>query len=301
MKARIRSIGLSLLVFLAWTCPTLGGEVIGPIPLWPKSAPGETGDLPPERELPLQPNDTTIRITNVSRPTITVYRPDAAKNTGTAVLICPGGGYGRLAYNKEGTEAAEWLNTLGVTAVVLKYRVPPRNPKQRHVAPLQDAQRAMGIIRQRARSWAVDPGRVGVLGFSAGGHLAACLSANASRRTYEPNDEADALSCRPDFAFLIYPAYLLAGKSGPALADEVQVSAETPRTFLVQAQDDSVKVECSLHYYLALQAARVPAELHVYPTGGHGYGLRPSPNAVSTWPARAEDWLRGNNLLERTR
>lgn len=268
-----------------------------PIPLWPASAPGEKGDVGEEKELPLKPGDTTIRVTNVTRPSITVYRPPAAKNTGAAVLICPGGGYGILAWNKEGTEVAEWLTSIGVTGIVLKYRVPARKGQEKHIAPLQDAQRALGLVRQRAKEWSIDPKRIGVLGFSAGGHLAATLSNNYEKRTYEAVDAADRVSCRPDFALLIYPAYLVTGKEHNQVATELPVSKETPRTFLVQTQDDGVKVESSLFYYLALKKAGVPAELHVYPTGGHGYGLRATANPVSAWPQRAERWLRSVGVL----
>jgi acetyl esterase/lipase len=265
--------------------------------LWPQGAPGVSAAANEEKELPLRPGDTTIRVTNVSRPTLTVFRPAAEKNTGTAVLICPGGGYGILAYNKEGTEVAQWLNSIGVTGVLLKYRVPQAKGPEKHAAPLQDAQRALGLVRERAKDWGIAADRVGVLGFSAGGHLAATLSNNFQKRSYEPIDAADQQSCRPDFALLIYPAYLAIKDQGDALAPEVRVTAETPRTFLVQTQDDSVRVECSLSYYLALKNAKVPSEMHIYPSGGHGYGLRESEFAVSTWPERAEQWLRSLGLL----
>jgi acetyl esterase/lipase len=270
-----------------------------PISLWPKGAPGEKGDIGEEKHLPLKAGDTTIRITDVTRPTITVFRPPAEKDTGAAVLICPGGGYGILAFNKEGTEVADWLKSIGITGIVMKYRVPVRKGQERYAAPLQDAQRALGLIRHRAKEWGIKADRIGVLGFSAGGHLAATLSTNYEKRTYEAIDAADQESCRPDFTLLIYPAYLVAGKDANTLAPELKVMKETPRTFLVQTQDDGVKVECSLFYYLALRNAKVPAELHVYPTGGHGYGLRPSAHAVSTWPQRAETWMRSLGVLQR--
>jgi acetyl esterase/lipase len=271
-----------------------------PIVLWPQGAPNEKGDVPEEKQLPMKPGDPTIRITNVTRPMITVYRPAAEKSTGAAVVICPGGGYGGLAYNKEGTDVAEWLNTIGVSGIVLKYRVPARKDRPRHAAPLEDAQRAMGIVRQRAKEWNIDSARVGALGFSAGGHLSAALSTNFAQRTYEPIDAADRESCRPDFAVLVYPAYLALKDQNNALPPELVVTSDTPRTFLVQTQDDGVRVESSVFYYLALKRAGVSSEMHLYPTGGHGYGLRPSPNTVSTWPARVEDWLRSQKLLERT-
>jgi acetyl esterase/lipase len=272
-----------------------------PIALWPNAAPGETGEIGPEQEQPKRPGDDTIRITNVTRPTLEVFLPPREKSNGTGVLICPGGAYSILAYNKEGTEVARWLNSLGVAGVVLKYRVPARKGRQRFEAPVQDAQRALGLIRQRAqtKSWPIDPDRIGVLGFSAGGHLAATLSNQYAERTYPRVDDADDLSCRPNFAVLIYPAYLVERKSdNNALAPELKVTAQTPPTFLAQTEDDGVRVECSLFYYLALKNAKVPAEMHLYPDGGHGYGLRPSNHTVSTWPARAEEWLRARGMLE---
>lgn len=289
LRLRLRGVLMASTLFLA-AGMTRGAEP-SQIPVWPEKPPGVIEIPGEEREEPLRPNDSTIRVTNVSRPTLTVYRAPAEKNTGAAVLICPGGGYSILAWNKEGTEVAEWLNSIGVTGVVLKYRVPARTPESR-LAPLYDAQRAMGLIRQHAAEWGVQPNKVGVLGFSAGGHLAARLSTDHATRGYPALDDADKLPCRPDFALLIYPAYLVAGKGSHELAPELKVSGDTPRTFLLQTQDDGVQVECSLFYYLALKTAKVPSELHVYPNGGHGYGLRPSIDAVSTWPQRAETWLK---------
>lgn len=267
-----------------------------PILLWPAGAPGENQSDDREEQQPLRPGDSTIRITNVTRPTITIYRPEPEKANGAAVLICPGGAYRILAYNKEGTEVAEWLNTLGVTAVVLKYRVPAHEGRERHDAPLQDAQRALRVLRHRAQEWQIDPDRIGVLGFSAGGHLAALLSTDSVKATYKPGDDADRVNSRPNFALLIYPAYL--ATKDDTLAPPVRVDAQTPPTFLLQTEDDGVRVESSLVYYLALKRATVPAEMHLYPRGGHGYGLRPSKDPVSTWPLRAEDWLKSSGFLK---
>jgi acetyl esterase/lipase len=286
---------LTLTLSLSAPGATRAGE---PILLWPGTAPGETGEIGPEQEQPKKPGDTTTRLTNVTRPSLEVFLPPQEKTTGTAVVICPGGGYNILAYNKEGTEVAEWLNSIGVAGIVLKYRVPARKGRERHEAPLQDAQRALGMVRGRAREWRIDPDRIGILGFSAGGHLAATLSNQYEQRTYPRVDETDDLSCRPSFALLIYPAYLVARKGENTLAPELTVTSRTPPTFLAQTEDDGVRVECSLFYYLALKNAKVPAEMHLYPDGGHGYGLRPSAHTVSTWPRRAEEWLRARGLLE---
>jgi acetyl esterase/lipase len=275
-----------------------GGAAEEPIRLWPGVAPGETGEIGPEQEQPGKPGDNTIRLSNVTQPTLEVFLPPRDKNTGAAVVICPGGGYNILAYNKEGTEVAQWLNSIGVAGVVLKYRVPARKGRERYEAPLQDAQRALGIVRLRARQWRIDPARIGILGFSAGGHLAATLSNQHEKRTYPRVDEADDMSCRPDFTLLIYPAYLIPRKGDNTLAPEIKVTSDTPPTFLAQTEDDGVRVECSLFYYLALKNAKVPAEMHLYPDGGHGYGLRPSAHNVSHWPERAGEWLRTLGVLE---
>jgi acetyl esterase/lipase len=283
-------------------CPSLApasdvAKTTEPIPLWPKEAPGEKGDIGPEMVQPQPKNDNIERLTNVTRPSLTVYRAPADRDTGAAVLICPGGGYQILAWNLEGTEVAEWLNSIGVTAVVLKYRVPARKGRERYEAPLEDAQRALGMVRHRAKEWGIDPGRVGVLGFSAGGHLAAALCNNWEKRAYEPVDDADRESCRPDFALLIYPAYLVTKDN--KVAPELKVKSRTPPTFIVLTEDDPVRVECGLYYYQALRDAKVPAEMHLYPRGGHGYGLRPSKNDVSHWPQLAETWLRSSGVLAR--
>jgi len=253
------------------------------LPLWPGAVPGETA----AKEESLQPDrgDRITRITNVSVPTLAVYKAPNQKAPRPAVMVCPGGGYNILAYNLEGTEIAQWLNSIGYTAAVLKYRV-PRNRD----GAIQDAQRGLGLIRSHAQEWGIDPARVGVLGFSAGGHLSARLSTHNAQRRYAPIDEADALSCRPDFTVLVYPAYL--GNSDWDLVDDIPVTSDTPPAFIVQTQDDKRLVPSSLAYYGGLSRAGVPAELHLFPTGGHGYGLRPSVYPVSDWPKLCETWLK---------
>jgi len=273
-----------------------------PIPLWPAGAPGETGNIGAEADL-TKPTDgqpggkRVARIGNVTVPTITVYRPEADKDTGAAVVVCPGGGYHILAWDLEGTEICDWLNSIGVTGVLLKYRVPTRPGAERYVAPLQDAQRAIGLVREHAGEWKLDPKHIGILGFSAGGHLSAAASTNCSERTYPKVDQADEQSSRPDFAVLVYPAYL-SGKD-EKVSPELKISSTTPPTFIVQTEDDPIHIENSLIYYRALVTAKVPAELHVYPTGGHGYGMRPSEKAVSGWPKLVEQWLLGLGVVPR--
>jgi acetyl esterase/lipase len=270
--------------------------------IWPHGAPGETAPIGPEHDTTtatgaLVAGKPVIRLTNVSNPTIAVYRPSKEKNTGAAVLVFPGGGYSILAMDLEGTEVCEWLNSIGVTGVLLKYRVPARQDSPRAAAPLQDAQRAMGLAREHAKEWGVDPHRVGVLGFSAGAHLAAALSNNYETRSYDKVDKADQISCRPDFAAIIYPGLLTEKNAGAKLGADMKVTANTPPSFLVQAEDDPVHVENSLLYYTALKDAKVPAEMHLFAQGRHGYGLRRTEKPVTEWPALAEKWMRSLGML----
>jgi acetyl esterase/lipase len=277
-----------------------------PILLWPGAAPGEKADIGEEKDLTTEKDGRiagkrVIRLGNVSHPAITVYHPLKMKDTGCAVLVCPGGGYHILAMDLEGTEICEWFNSIGVTAILLKYRVPSRSGQEKHAASLQDAQRAMGLVRQHALEWRIDPKRIGVLGFSAGGHLSAAASTLSEKRTYEAIDAADKESCRPDFTMLIYPAYLTVKGEDNKIAPELKVTTNTPPAFLVQTQDDGVGVANSFVYAMALQNLKIPAEIHIYPSGGHGYGLRRSAKSVTLWPDRAEEWMREMGLLKRNR
>jgi acetyl esterase/lipase len=293
---------LPLAALLLAASPASAANAPQPIPLWPQIAPGEKGALPPEQDLTKQKDDQVagrrvIRLGNVSQPTLTVYPAPPDKATGAAMIICPGGGYHILAMDLEGTEVADWLNSIGVTAVLLKYRVPLRAGQERYLAPLQDAQRALSLTRQHAKEWGIDPQRIGIMGFSAGAHLSAVTSTRFEQRAYQPLDDADKQGCRPDFTMLIYPAYLTVKTNGDQIAPELTVTSNTPPTFLVQTQDDSVRVESSVFYYLALKNAKVAVEMHLYPSGGHGYGLRTTEKAVTTWPQPAEQWLRGLGML----
>ena len=265
--------------------------------IWPGTAPGENKAYPAEVNTTDPLNDKSqfkgvIRLTNVTKPTITVYRPKASVDKHMGMIVCPGGGYGILAYNLEGTEICEWLNANGITAFLLKYRVPRRDSIPFYQAPLQDAQRAMGLIRSNAAKYGVRPDKIGIMGFSAGGHLSAALSTNYATRNYPLIDEADKVSCRPDFVLLVYPAYLAIKEDSNRIAKELPVTKETPTTLLFQTEDDGVRVECSLFYYLALKQAGVPAEMHLFAKGGHGYGLRSKERGIATWPLRAAEWLK---------
>jgi acetyl esterase/lipase len=265
--------------------------------LWPGTPPGEVGKIGAEKS---ELKDGIVRVSNVTKPTIAVYRPSPDKDTGASIVICPGGGYGILAISHEGEDVARWLNTIGVTGIVLKYRIPRREGTANDAPPpqaLMDAHRALSLVRSKAGELGLDPKRIGLLGFSAGGHLAAWASTNSDKRAYEPVDDIDKLDCRPDFTVLIYPAYLLK-KGNAGLAEEIRAGSQTPPTFFAHAGDDPVTVESSVQMYLALKRAGVPAELHVYSSGGHGFGINPINKPVAAWPQRLEEWMRSRGLLK---
>lgn len=272
--------------------------------VWPGTPPGDTATLPPEADLTkatdkLIAGRRIIKTGHVSTPQLAVYRPAKEMDTGASVIICPGGGFSILAYDLEGTEVAAWLNTLGVTGIVLKYRVPARDPQQRWLAPVQDAQRAVSLVRARAAEWGLDPARIGILGFSAGGTTAAYTSLLGDDRRYPAFDATDKFSCRPDFTLLIYTGGFVE-RSPAAMTDTLAFSKDAPPMFLVHAFDDNVSVQNSLHVATELKKAGGSAELHVYDTGGHGYGLRyVADQPVTTWPARAAEWLARRGLLRR--
>ena len=278
------------------------------IPLWPgmpsnaKPMPGAEYTTTSKKLIGGKP---VVAVSNVSQPTMTVYAA-TGKNTGTAVVVFPGGGFQGLAMDLEGTDVCDWLTTRGVTCVLLKYRVPsipyvwqcdcrPHN-RELSVPSLQDAQRTMRLVRHHAAEWHIDPHKVGVLGFSAGGYLVAEISTNFARPLYARVDAADAESARPDFAMPIYPGHLATedGKLNP----NIPVSRETPPTFLLQAEDDDVDgVDQALVYYAALKNAGAPVEIHLYAHGGHAFGLRPTPDPITQWPALAETWLRTIGMI----
>ncbi|QEG02240.1 Acetylxylan esterase precursor [Stieleria maiorica] len=269
--------------------------------VWPGTPPGETKTLPAEADQ-TKPEDRLIagrriiKLGNVSTPQIAVYQPPAEQSNGTAVVICPGGGHHILAYDLEGTEVAEWLNTLGVTAIVLKYRVPARDPERRWRAAVQDAQRAMSLVRSRADEWMIDPEKIGILGFSAGGETAGLTAIFQEDRQYEAVDKVDQVSIRPNFALLIYAAGIVE-KGTTQLHDYIQVDQDTPPMFFAHAFDDRVSVHNCLTLAGALKEAGVPAELHVYATGGHGYGLRVTDQPVTRWPEQAANWMKTMQLI----
>ena len=281
---------LCLLLFIATFTSIMAQQK--QILLFPNGAPGETSKMIEVEDL--SGNKTAgcpvSRISNVSKPTITFYPAPSDNNSGTTIIVNPGGGYNILAYNLEGTEICKRFNSFGINCVLVKYRVPRREGLEKHEAPLQDLQRAIAYTRSHAKEWNIDEDKIGVMGFSAGAHLSAMASNSFSERTYPVVDANDEVNFRPDFCMLIYPAYL-DGESF-SLAPEVNVSDKTPPTFIVQAQDDNSYINSSLFYYYALKEAKVPSALHLYPTGGHGFGLRNTGHLVNEWPFRAVNWLR---------
>lgn len=257
--------------------------------LWPGDAPGEVPGEVGEETVEVK---GVKRVSNVTKPTITYYLSDSAKASGTTVIVCPGGAYQILAIEHEGEDVCKWLNSLGIHAALLKYRVPRRKNREPHAAPLQDAQRAMGLVRQAGKSWDVPLTELGILGFSAGGNLAVMTATSFNHRTYDKVDPADNLSCRPDFAMLIYPAYLLDQKNTEKLVPHIQITKDCPPFFFAHTGDDHILAEGSIQIFLELEKLGVKGnELHVYPFGGHGYGMRKSTHPVSKWPARAGEWL----------
>jgi acetyl esterase/lipase len=242
-----------------------------------------------------------VYVDKVSQPTMTVY-PPKGKNTGAAVVVFPGGGYNVLAVDLEGTEACDWLTSKGLTCVLLKYRVPcaKTGPYRDCLTALQDAQRTVGLVRFHAREWQVDPHRIGVLGFSAGGHMVAAMSTHFEKRLYPVVDAADRESCRPDFAVALYPGHLAVPERGFALNPDIQVGKNTPPTFLIHAEDDPTDpVENSIVYHTALRKAGIPTEMHLYVKGGHAFGLRRTDSPITGWPQLVETWLRTIGMISK--
>jgi acetyl esterase/lipase len=269
-----------LLLFLSISTYAQKSEIIY---LWPGKVPGELKEKQPPI-IDTSKNDKILRFDEVTNPAIEVFLPDKAINNGSAVIVCPGGGYNILAYDLEGTEIAGWLNRLGFTAFVLQYRIPDKKG-----GALQDVQRAMRILRNNPHKWNIDPEKIGVMGFSAGGSLSARASTLFNKKTYPPVDKSDSLSCRPSFTILIYPAYLDQGPS-LTLTPELELSKDVPPIFIFQTADDPYG-NSALVMAAALRNAKLPVELHILSTGGHGYGLRPGKVAAETWPLLAEKWL----------
>lgn len=258
--------------------------------------------------------DNWIKMRFITDPTMDMYQASSEKSTGTAVIICPGGGYWGLAIEHEGKQVAQWFNSLGITAFVLKYRLPDNSIMvNKSIGPMQDGQEAIRMVRRHAKEWGINPDKIGIMGFSAGGHLASTLSTHFNEKVY---DSIDTISARPDFSLLIYPVvsmdstithwgsrvFLLGSNPSQELvnrfSNELQVSSETPPAFLVHSMDDStVPVQNSINYALALRKLNIPCELHIYESGGHGYGLGRSTDTESTWPEACRKWLAARGFI----
>ncbi len=295
---RISIFQFSLLAIYVCATTLLSAEPPAEIQLWPDGLPPGAIRLAPDKVTDLQGKNTDDRIHYVGEPTITIYRPVQDVN-GCAVVIFPGGGYNMLAWRKEGVEIAEWFNSIGVTVGVVKYRVPRRVPDHRHIEPLQDGQRAIRWLRYHAAKLKIDRQRIGVLGFSAGGHLAVMTGTHWDQPSYKVRDEIDTQSCRPDFMCPIYAAYLGSGYKDDVaeLGALVRVTSETPPTFLSVTADDSMRGAQSALLFVELKTAGVLAELHIFGKGGHGYGIRGDTPAAK-WNLALANWLAGNGLLE---
>ncbi|MEM9243764.1 MAG: alpha/beta hydrolase [Pseudomonadota bacterium] len=282
------------------------------IPIWPS---GKMPDALPQSKpeyaktniKPLIAGKPWTEIFNVSTPTVTIYSPEV-KNTGTAVVVFPGGGFKGLAIDLEGTEVCNWLNSQGITCVLLKYRVPNSGPAWNeschcHIKPkaptaLQDAQRTIGLVRLNASKWHINPNRIGVIGFSAGGYMVADISTHFKNRAYKPIDAADKESCRPDFAIAVYPGHMRTDGKKFTLNSNIHFTKDTPPTFLLQAEDDPEdNINNSLLYYIGLKNAGVPVEMHLYAHGGHAFGLRPSKFPITRWPNLVKIWLHSIGML----
>lgn len=266
------------------------------VKLWPGGAPEKSGvKIEAEKEMPKKSADDVMRLTNVTEPMITVFKPE--KPNGTAVLVCPGGGYGILAYEHEGSQVCDFLVQHGVTGILLKYRVPKRDPKDPGREALQDAQRAMGIIRHHAAEWGLKPDRIGILGFSAGGHLTVMTTLHANERTYTTDPALDVEDATPNFAVPVYPAYLVSKEDPFHLLPGFEVSAKSPPMCFVHANDDSWSATASALLYLEYKKLNIPCELHIYAKGGHGFGMRKSGGPVNDWPDRVAEWMKSMGYM----
>jgi acetyl esterase/lipase len=308
MNRFVTAVATSALLCIALAAARADGPHPQVVQLWPGKAPDEPGTIgaeyvrmsPSESRQKQEVTEQTRLVTNVTQPTLTIYRPAKDKDTGTAMVICPGGGYWNLYWQFEGEEVAAWLKSLGVTGIILKYRVPRRpgevktEPARR---PLQDAQRTVSLVRSKASNWGIDPHRIGIIGFSAGGHLAIATATSFPKRSYETVDDIDKVDCRPDFAVAVYSGYLKP-KDKDEIAPSLTIPAGTPPVFLVHGGSDPVSPpENSVLMYLALKKAGVPTELHVYANTTHSFGARASDRPYATWTDLCARWLRSQGFL----
>jgi acetyl esterase/lipase len=308
MKRTIASVSL-LICLSAFSVGALAADPPLVVDIWPGRAPDDAGIAGEEKFIELKvggkPYEVggkpTKWITNVRKPTLTIYPAPKDNNTGVAMLICPGGGYHNLGWDVEGEEVAAWLNSIGITGIIVKYRCPRRVGDvvgEPPLGPLKDAQRAVSLVRGKASEWGIDPKKIGIIGFSAGGHLAGATATNFDRRTYEPIDDVDKVSCRPDFAVMLYSGYFKV-KGKDELSPTIRTPAAIPPLFIVHASDDRIsEAENSVTMYLAMKRAGAPVELHVYAAGGHGFGVRKVDHPCAGWTQRCIEWMRNGEILK---
>ncbi len=302
----MRCIAFVATVFLFAAMPIVAADKPLVVDIWPgKPADDDAAKIGEERTFQLmvkgKPYEVAGRptkwLTNVTKPTLTIYRPAKDKDTGVSMLIAPGGGYHNLGWDVEGTEIAEWLNSIGITGIILKYRCPRRPEDAKGVpplGPLKDAQRAISLARGKAKEWGIDPQRIGMVGFSAGGHLVGATCTNFEKRAYQPIDDIDKISCRPDFGIMCYSGYF---KVEDGLSPTVKSPKDCPPLFFVHASDDTISdAEHSVTFYLALKRAKLDAEMHLFAKGGHGFGVRPG--QCLSWTRMSVEWLRERGILK---
>jgi acetyl esterase/lipase len=259
--------------------------------VWPGKPPGDSSQIGKE-------DWQGKKVTNVTEPTLAMYRPAKDKDTGVAVIVCPGGGYKVLMMSYEGEDVAKWLADAGITGIVLKYRVPAPPGVEKYLPGLQDAQRSVSLVRSKAKEWGINPDRIGILGFSAGGHLTVAACTNFDKPAYPPIDSVDQVSCKPDFGVAIYPGGIIEkGSEGGQLSPEIRITKQTPPMFIAQATDDPGS-DNSVYLYLALKHAGVPTELHMYTQGGHGFGIKPTGKPAATWTDRCLEWMKSEGILK---
>lgn len=291
---------VTVLCFLFFASPLVAAEKPLVVDVWPgKPAGDDAAKIGEEKFIEIKSAPNVKWLTNVTKPTLTIFKPAKDKDTGVAVLICPGGGYHNLAWDLEGEDVAAWLNSIGVTGIVLKYRCPrrPGDVKGEPPAgPLKDAQRAVSLVRSKAKDWGIDPKKIGMIGFSAGGHLVGSTATNFEKRTYDTIDDIDKVSCRPDFGIMAYSGYF---KVKDGLSPTVKAPADAPPLFFVHATDDKVSdVEHSVEFYLALKRAKLDAEMHIYATGGHGFGVKQE-GPTASWPKACTEWMQQKGVLKK--
>jgi acetyl esterase/lipase len=299
---------IALLISLIACCHATADEH-KVIDIWPGKVPGDVGIIGEEKFIELKVAGKTYEVggkptkwlTNVTKPTLTLYPAPNEKNTGVAMLICPGGGYHNLGWDVEGEEVAAWLNSIGMTGIIVKYRCPRRPGDVKGeppLGPLMDAQRAISIVRSKAAEWNIDPKKIGIVGFSAGGHLAGATATNFEKRAYDAIDDTDKISCRPDFAVMLYSGYFKV-KDKDQLSPTIALAAHAPPMFLVHNSDDTISdVDNTVTMYLAMKRIGVSAEMHIYGTGGHGFAVRKVGLPCETWTDRCTDWLTNQGFIK---